>query len=205
MMIEMWKPLYIKDKYVNVLKTKINQSFLKIPIRFLVFYVNNNKCYLTKIKETIPDGKLREWKNKKSKFDALITFLEPTYDNFYHFVDCSQIFVMNKNDLQIMVDFNYDFNKKTHNLSDYYKSEILDGIKNCIFDKEPYFSILELKFDKNKNLEVKNKYICSKKTKNKKIFGENYGIRFCDKILNNFFPLEIKYFNKKINLKELGK
>lgn len=135
------------------------------------------------------------------------------------YVDCSQIFIMKKNELESLVDFNSDEFKKTKKLSDKYICEILNSIKNCLYEKPPYFSILKIFINSSGITESKSLYLCDQKIseilsrkkdiKNKTNLSEFFsnnnsnslsqnrfqnGINFCSKFLDKYFPNEKEKF-----------
>lgn len=152
-MIEMWKPFCLKKEYKNVFLDKnININNLWI----LNFYNDNNNVYFIK---AIHNNTFKNW--LYSKLNGKTTNKKnPIYvegeDDFlaerFEF-DCNNLFLIKKNDINKIIDFNKSNGYRIKKAEEYFISEILDGISR----KENEKKIINLKFLENfKKIKLEN-------------------------------------------------
>lgn len=167
-MLELWKPLLLlKNKNNPVLFNEIGFKYdnpNKNLRPFIIFYDDSEKCYYyLKARDAIITNqnhpKYGQYK-KKFKGELLI---KPSLNGLLtkdSYVDCSQIFKMQIQELESLIDKDSFIFKQTTQLSDFYIKEIKDMIKFCVMQIPPYLSIIEVKINENNGTYAKSLYLC---------------------------------------------
>lgn len=199
-MVDFFKPIQLKENYrdlvcLNDFGEKILDKSNTKP--FVFYYDNeNNNYYLMKVKEIDNDGVLQSHINK---WEKVIRNTESYYVDYTNFkIDCSQIFVMNKNDFESLISEKGEKYNGVLKFLDYYIWKTLDGVKNCIQKKSPYLSILKLEINDNKQIKPIQLALSNEKNIDKIIVHNNEKNQndFCLKFLEKYYPYEIDNFIK---------
>ena len=242
-MLELWKPIKVKkDNDSNIKGPVIFDVFGDVipkPYRpFIIFYDDQQDCYWylrarsvlgrkkvvnqeAQTVETVSFERTQLDTEIKCKYSDEGLFREDSY------VDTAQIFKCNREVLEELVK-NDELYDETRNLNKLYKYQILEQLKDNIFEVPPYLSIVEIGVDKNNHTYGESLYlnedlmdrempidrdgsilISSPEaflSRNKKNSFEQErfmeGIQFCEMFLKEYFPEELDEFR---NLQDLKK
>lgn len=234
-MIELWKPIMNlvdinKPIIFNDLGQKIEDDKTdKGIIPFVIFYDDETKKYwYARSRSAVKETKKGIIIKKQLKSEIYVKHVKNgglfTIDSY---VDCSKIYVMDKDELESLIDFESGLYKKIEKLDAYYIQKIKDEIKSCVFGKPPYLSIINVYIEDDKT-KAKSLYLCDEKlnrierladegiieldyelennlfkfdsNKSKYSYHQNRfdnGMEFCLKFLDEYFPKDINNFVAK--------
>lgn len=152
-MIELWKPIQVKEKFINFCLVNKNVDIFSKWNRYIVidFDEETNKYYFLK------SGHINAI-NKKYLNKYVLIFLEMFDDwleNYY--INCSYIFTIDKNILEKIVNFDDKYYKKINILDNFCIHKILDNFNKNIFN----IKVLDINDNFDINLCESNK-ICEK-------------------------------------------
>lgn len=233
-MLKLWKPLQIiRTKKGPIVFDEIGRKYKhndKEFRPFVIFYDSVfQKYWYVKSRDAVYENKKTGEQENKFRFPEEYYVSHSVDGGLFNkdsLVDCSQIFVMDKDELESLIDFNSKEFEDTPILLNFCIFDILDKIYKCIDNVPPNISILEVCIDKKTNqTKGNNLYLSETKQKrileNKKVpitkkdLDEKYlvnskfenGIKFCLMFLKEYYPNEINNFLKKqnINLKDYNK
>lgn len=165
----LWKPLKtLIGKDNPVLFDEIGNKIINIygvekGIRpFVIFYDDETRKYWY--------VKARDAENKTIQKGEILIKKQKDGGLFEKdsLVDCSQIFVMDKDELEHLIDFDADIFLNTEKLTVRNINKIKKEILNCIFDVPPYLSIMNVYINKFNRTEGNSLYL------NKEKFDELY-------------------------------
>jgi len=170
--LELFKPLKIlKDSLNPVLFNEAaiaypdNSSGFSKGLRpFVIFYDEKNDTYwYIKSRDAIATNKKYKYKYK-FKGEILIKEANTGLFEKESYVDCSQIFKIEANLLESLVDKEADLYEKTRVLNENQQKIILNKINKFVNEEPPYLSIIEV-YKVGDKLKANSLYLCPKKFK----------------------------------------
>ncbi len=222
-MLELWKPLTTKESINSLVTYNVFCLQDKTPcIPVIIFYDDNsNSYYYLKTRSATQIDKENKNVNIVNKYpsEVLITGDDPAYKPNGIFIrdlyiDCAQIFKINKEYFESLVNKEelFDDNKS---LDKYYIKNIKSKIKELLFTQPTYLSIIEVKYN-NKTTTVESLYLCEElykrectnikekvceyKAFNNDTFDKQSNVfNFATMFLKQFFTNDLQRFNKLNN------
>jgi len=173
--LELFKPLMmLKDKMNPVLFDEIGIPYTnkwgkeKGFRPFVIFYDNKNDVYwYIKARDAL-NRDLKYNKNKyktEEKGEILIKEADEGLFKKESYIDCSQIFQIDAELLESIVDKERILYKQTSILSKDDQDIILNKINECFNEKPPYLSIIEV-YKMGDELKANSLYLCQEKYEN---------------------------------------
>lgn len=197
---------------------------------FIIFYDDKQDCYyyLKARDARKSDGSLKTIYNMDSPYFRGEVFIKGTNEKYSllekdSLIDCSQIFKIDRDYLEMIVDTNHITYKKTNQLKDQDINKILEGVATCMLQVPPYLSIIEVSPAEKCFPVADSLYLCPEKLTDTNYLYDRgwifikdglkpqdfelttekleYAKDFCRMFLNEYFPEEIENFE---NLQDIS-
>ncbi len=171
-----------------------------IPLIFFYEDKENSYYYLKARKARYSDGSLiKSGSINKSDFDGEV-LVNGTNEKLSLIendllIDCSQIYKIEVDYMESLIDINHIAYKRTNILSNDRINKIVEGLLWCIMQKHPYLSIIEVTPNKDYLPEANSLYLCKPKFK-KTNEGYDMGYIF---IKSGLVPSDFKITENKLN------
>ncbi len=160
-MLEVWKTITIletKDNPVafDALERKYSKAYTKAKgyLPFIILY-DKQEGYYYCLRQRIAN-------HKKYKYEVYVPSTSNDSFNNAAYIDCSEIFKIKREELELLVDIQLYQDNNTKPLDANLRVKIIKTIKACVLKKKPALSILEVCLDNN-TTKAKSLYCCDKK------------------------------------------